>query len=766
MSAVRLIHKIDYSFVFLIMFCLVINIPYLDPEFMIGHDTKNSFIAFHYFFNHLSWHGELPRWMPYSGYGYSSVWYQIVNFSPNTYLLGLIGWLLKIRDTMMLFKLAAVADQLVFVLGLHLLSTRLYKCRYTRFVVCIAGIGSVVWYWQIYFDLRLFYLIPLVLYLYHRFLVSRQPWAFWGAFFVMLMNMLGAIPYWAPVYLFLFLVMNAVLLPEYWRSLSSLSRPGWNGLCLMIAFIAGLVALSYIYATCMDGLHNYSSGRTPENLDTDLKTFLTYSPPLWGILHAFFDGIRPDPTFNTIRPDDLRIYVGLLAIAALPVAIFTVRNRWFYTLLAVMAAILLLAGGGITSLLLYWVFPGMDKYRHLSLLLELGKIILLLAAGYGMEILFKKLSDTGWLREHCRLPILLMLLFLLTFILDMIVADNVHDNIWVSSMVIEHLLPKGGEWVVARLCAWALFLIIAFLLAQHGDKIAQRYSKALLPKILLLVCVLDMYSFQMNRWSVSPPSSKIIKPAFEKLHFYDARSNSAFFPQSATQLMTHYGDSVESFFFNVIQESYCIPWGRVDLFSNGVNNLMTARGLPMYLAYSDFSKITMNDQALNRIMGCESSKLRIVPQALFVENDSEFHSRIRGNPVLDSMVLLRGAPPAGLPGGFGVEPNPADYVVEDFNANRLDIEIDVKPGQSGWLVYADSYNPHWKATVNNIEAPVYEAYMAFKAVYVKEGRNRVVFEFKNVKQLFAMNFLMILGIVFSAACMCGIIRCLWKREHI
>lgn len=758
--------KIDYTFVFLLIFCLLINIPYLNPEFMVGHDTKSCFIAFHYFFNHLSWHEELPRWMVYSGYGYSSIWYQLINFSPNTYLLGFIGWLFEVRDTMMLFKLCALADQLVFLLGLHLLTKRLYACRYTRAVVCIAGIGSVVWYWQIYFDLRLFYLIPLVIYFYHRFLVDRQPWAFWAAILVMLMNMLGAVPYWAPVYLLLFLVVNAVLLPKYRCSLSSLSRPGWAGISLMLLCVAGAVSLSYVYATGMNGMQNYTLGRSSEDMATDLKTFLTYSPPLWGLLHSFLDGIRPYSEFNAMRPDDMRLYVGLFTVAALPIAIFKVRDRWFYALLAVLVSIVLLAGSGITSWLLYLVFPGMDKVRHLCLMLDLAKIIMLLAAGYGMEVIFGKLADLRWLKEHFRLPPVLLILASLVFILDMIVADNVNDDIWVSSMEVDSLLPVGGAWIVMRLCVWALFAIAVFLLSRSNRLNHSRYSKQLLPNVILLVCIFDMCSFQMNRWDVRAKASHVFKPAFEKLNFIDTRrlGNNLAFKSRNESTFTHKGDAFESFFTNVLQDSACLPMGRVDLASDGVHNLLTARGLPMDLVQQTFVRLSLPDVSLRKVLGCDSSKLRVVPQAHFLNTDDELVYYIKNKPALDYAVVLRGTPPPGMPEPIGTVPVPADYVVKDFNANRLDIEVDVKPGQSGWLVYADSYDQHWKAFVNNVEVPLYEAYMAFKAVFVNEGRNRVLFVRSNDKLIYAMNCLVVMGIAFSAICMFGLFRNIWNRE--
>jgi hypothetical protein len=384
-----------------------------------------------------------------------------------------------------------------------------------------------------------------------------------------------------------------------------------------------------------------------------------------------------------------------------------------------------------------------------------------------MEILFRKISDIGWLKKHFRLPFLFMLLATLVFILDMVVSNSVHGDVWISSMRIKQLLPIGGEWIVLRLIAWGLFLAGVFILSRSENIKVAGCGRWLFPTIMLLVSVVDLYSFQKNQWDIRAKASHNAKLESGRLQFSDTRTLFPAIKHSFFALITHPGDVFESFYVNATQESLCLPLGRVDLSSQGVHNLLSANGVAENFVNIDAWRTQPHAQALVNVLGCDSSKLRIIPQPFFSLNDKELSEFIKNNSRFDLTAVLRGDSPGVLPVQSGTAPLQADYRIKDFNANRLDIELDVKPGQSGWLVYADSYSPHWKAFVNNIETPVYEAYLAFKAVYVKEGRNRIVFEYQNTAQKRAMDILTIMGMFFSVACFYWLIRCcLGKQEQL
>jgi uncharacterized membrane protein YfhO len=88
-----------------------------------------------------------------------------------------------------------------------------------------------------------------------------------------------------------------------------------------------------------------------------------------------------------------------------------------------------------------------------------------------------------------------------------------------------------------------------------------------------------------------------------------------------------------------------------------------------------------------------------------------------------------------------------DINVKDFSDDDLTAEVNVLSPTGGWLVYADSYNPGWHATVDGKEVPVYQAYVAFKAVWVDAGQHIVRFFYRNVVVLLSSYIIAICGVI-------------------
>lgn len=758
-----LLRRIDIPLLLLIVFLAAINIPYWGRQFMVGHDTKNIYLIFHYFYNHLVWYGELPQWLPYGEYGYSSLFYQLCNISPCTYLAGFLGWLLRVKDTLILFKLAAFGDQLLFLFGLHLLSGKLYRNRITCFVICLLGVGCVVWTWQIYWGLRFFYLLPLALYFFYRFFDEHLSWAFWGTLLTLLFSFVGGLPYWAPIYLFLFLVMTLVMLPGHWRAFGTLLRPGWRGGLLALVVVVSTVALGYLLLTCLDGLHNYSPGRATRGMYTDLRTFLTFNDPVWRYAHLFIDGAKLSGAIDGY-PDDLILYVGLLPVGILLMAILYVRDRKFCSLFGGLAAILLIAGSGLSSIVLYWLIPGMKTFRHLGLLLALAKILLLLSAGFGIDLLASRLKVRGWLEEHFRPITYFTLLAGLCIIFDMVVSQMVYNpKSWATPMQLALMLPKGGEWIVVRLAVWAVALTLLFACVRLKT-LNKRLSPQFALGMLVFVCLIDIGSYQLFQWHNRCQGKYAGRLELTPLRYHDVRKVelSTESKRDDAVIKSSENESYHGFYANIVQHDPCVPVGHIDIFPRGVHELVTARGANPVQGKIWGTFIPFSDPLLLNVLGCNDNKLRFVSQAEYGRTDEEIHGMISSSKVLDTTVILKSDSrlrPVGRP---MPDPAPMTYSQTFFNANRLDLDVLVKPGLSGWLVFADTYNPHWKAYVNGKEQPVLEAYGAFKAVAVAGGESKVSFRYENRWQKYAAALLSIVAMVLASGCIVGLIWQLFK----
>jgi sorbitol-specific phosphotransferase system component IIC len=758
-SRIHFLQRIDLSLLALILIMLAYNIPYWNKEFMVGHDTKNVYLTFHYYFNHLVWYGELPQWFPYGEYGYSSLFFQICNFTPSTYLVGLLGWLLRVKNTLLLFKLTIFGDQLIFLLGLHLLSRQLYRNRATRFIICLLGIGCIVWTWQIYWCLRLFYLLPLALYFFFRFFDEQSVPAFFATLFVLLFVFTGGLPYWAPIYLYLFLVLTAAMLPGNWRAFKSLAQPGLAGGIIALAVAIAGFALGYLLLTCLDGLHNYSPGRTDSGMHTDLINFLTFSKQMWQYMHSFIDGTLPSKAIP-ILPDDLNLYIGLLPIGTLALALRSINDRRLNTLFIGLVALVLLAGSGMTSFVLYWLAPGMKTFRHLGLILELAKILLLVSAGFGIDLLITRLNTPNWLKKHFKPITYFLCMACLCVILDIVVAQSVYSvQSWISPMQLATLLPTGGIWVIVRLSVWAFTLTALFTIPRY-DSLKSLYSPRRAIYLLIFCCMTDITTFQLYQWQISCRGKYVGRLELKPFQYFHIRSDE---PSEETKqnnaVIKLPGDVTDhGYYTNITQQDPCIPVSQVDLISQGVHELLTSRGATPSQEVERDAFIPSNDPQSQIILGCNAPKVRFVTQAQYGNTDQEISNMISTSTTLDSTVILKGNAVKQIVGKPLVDSAAMLYQPGIFNANRLDLNVSIKPDYTGWLVYADAFNPYWKAYINDMETPVLEAYRAFKAIAISGGLSKVSFRYENAWQKRAMMLLVALGIIGSLGCLVALGR--------
>ncbi|MCE5212362.1 MAG: YfhO family protein, partial [Deltaproteobacteria bacterium] len=92
------------------------------------------------------------------------------------------------------------------------------------------------------------------------------------------------------------------------------------------------------------------------------------------------------------------------------------------------------------------------------------------------------------------------------------------------------------------------------------------------------------------------------------------------------------------------------------------------------------------------------------------------------------------------------------YQVLKFDANHLEVATNNNAPQAAWLFYSDVWHPLWRATVNGKDTPVFKANLAYKAVKIEPGPNKVHFYFKSrlmsfIYLIFGLNALGWLGII-------------------
>lgn len=101
-----------------------------------------------------------------------------------------------------------------------------------------------------------------------------------------------------------------------------------------------------------------------------------------------------------------------------------------------------------------------------------------------------------------------------------------------------------------------------------------------------------------------------------------------------------------------------------------------------------------------------------------------------------------------------VNSSSADFKLLSFDANHLQLSLNLP--YEKFLIYNDSYDPYWKASLNQHPIALYEVNGAFKGVWIPSGHNVIEFSYGSWRQ-YAMNillsictFILFIGIIYYA----------------
>ena len=143
-----------------------------------GHDGFQYFTLQYFFLNNAAQGGGVAQWIPYMSHGtVATLWYGIQGSFLQQVLLWL-GPLVRHADLLTVFHLGVFVDDMILLTGTWLLARRFLAWPAACFVA-ISVVGSAVWLDQPYWNFRLYYALPLVIELGHRFLDSgRWRWFF------------------------------------------------------------------------------------------------------------------------------------------------------------------------------------------------------------------------------------------------------------------------------------------------------------------------------------------------------------------------------------------------------------------------------------------------------------------------------------------------------------------------------------------------------------------------------------------------------------
>jgi hypothetical protein len=148
-------------------------------------------------------------------------------------------------------------------------------------------------------------------------------------------------------------------------------------------------------------------------------------------------------------------------------------------------------------------------------------------------------------------------------------------------------------------------------------------------------------------------------------------------------------------------------------------------------------------RALGQILGCDSAPARLMERAVFVTTERELAQALDQVSKAPATVVLRRSAAAHAPPESQIEAGTGaagsgSVTVSRIEPDRVVLAVDVPGAQGNWLVYADAFHSDWRAEVDGESVEIAEAYGAFKAVRVGQGRHIVELAFRSGVARFSM----------------------------
>lgn len=750
---------IDLDFLLLAMLLVVNHAPFVTPRVQPANDTVYVFQIFHYFYADFLTAGDLARWLPYGMYGVPATFDQVICLSPACYLVGLAGGLAGATDTLLLLKTAFLLEKFVFLAGLYLLTRCIYATRLARLLICGTAVLTLVWVYNLWWDWRIFYLLPLQLHLLVQFFRQERPVYLWLTGLAYLASLPGSLIYFAPVTLLILTAVAGVLTldrPRAWWCLLTLSGANLLGLaaCLVLAAVYGWMTVH-----SLDGIASLAHGRDLTTGRVPVEEFLNYGPRVnREVFTALLTG-WPAYADNTH-------YVGLLPLFCAAWGLFHVRTPVFWALLSAALLLTLLSLGGTTARLAYH-FPLMDIFRHTGLLYGPVKVLLLLAGGCGLDALLQRLLHPGPHPPAAAFPLarLPLLLLLAAVPLDLWAAAAYRDleNHWgvqpLTAADVNLLLVAG------RFLLYALLAAGLAVLGRTG-RLARAPWRTGAAAAVALVLLADAGSFLGLTHLVTPRLSR--RSAEEEsvragpLAFREQRLDDPYDPAACAALHRYtyprprLSHPFYTMAYNFLQVDPPYPRFRTDQLSREALTLLQLRAAhPRQWPEDDW--LPPEDDWLLDALGVTGPKLRVTRDVRPVP-PAALHEAVRALPPSSRAVVLPLAE-AEAPVPSDMDTSPAgDCDVLHFSANALVVKARVTGGRDAWLYYADGWHRDWRCTVNGRSAAVLRANVGFKAVRLAPGASEVRFTFNGGRRyplslaLAALGLLLaVAGLVVSAA---------------
>lgn len=487
--------------------------------------------------------------------------------------------------------------------------------------------------------------------------------------------------------------------------------------------------------------------RTPrEKLTWGELTFGSWHPELLPTLvvrEAYGTRARDTDWMDGFYPyHEMNAYLGVVGLALAVLGMAAYRDRW-------VGAWIVLGGLGLLLMLGRYTFL-MDRFPDLPVIgrgrvpvrYHLWVVVATSAlAAVGVD----RLARPGVVRLRWSFgAIAAMALTSVPILVHAYTPAWTERSRWPLPSHAAHFRWLGQDltWGIARTAALAL---AAWLVARAASREWSPARRARLAAALPLLALADLMAAHWHDsptvdpsyWTQPPPSARWLKGRPDLIRVFGQ-------PTLASGEPGHASRPVD---FLAVREllAWSLPpvW---DLPSTGGETpiLPTRR-----LKFTDSGSAAQLDvEGLSYIVTSQTARGRYGPATrvggVYIHRNPGALPRVRllGRPVYAGSEAAAGAalrslgdamrgrivvedPDRPLPAD--AEPNGSARIVAEVPER---VEVEVVAESPAYLFLADSYDPGWTATLDGVPAPIRPAYVAFRAVFVPEGRHTVVFSYR------------------------------------
>jgi hypothetical protein len=774
----NLLLRFPLAFIIFVEFLFLLYLV-LSRKIPLGHDGFQYFSLQYYFLNNSIQNSEIAQWMPYMTHGTVANWWYYVQGSPLQSLWMLTGGLLSSANFFYIYYSGIFVDLLLLTCGVWVLGSFFYQSIEAKFIATSTAVISCLWFDQPWFNLHLFYLIPLTLFFFLKFFNSHKTSDLLIAGNISALQLFGALPYFAPVISFtIFIFLASYLLTHmdkaklFW---SHCLKSTWVLPIFCFLLLAPLACCWILLQNGTSEILNHNLGR---NLDgtVSLQGFLTYGRSGWSHWHEIFSGFSPALDFS--------IYFGIFPLAAILFFLTHKVKKTVVPILTTTILLILFAEGTFFSIMLYHFWPGMDYYRHLTSSLPIVKFFLCLLSGFAVD----QLLNSKIISKNRIFSILILLFAGFAFTLYFYKFPSVFSEIRPN---LKGLPSEPSIWTLSEVSLTFLGSAIIYLIAGFIFFFFLYSDRKDIRKKLVWICLLftltDLCYFQLSHahrrlTSLNPSQyqqlsfQSTLYPANRTIEPNSTDRVNAFqnYMESFTKTSRSAYSTTESFLFQDIFSSPYLTdhWLRpLDLLMRAGHGFpsLDPSVKPPYMEPKKFIGPNNNKKIL-MISGVSRDKL-VLFETAYMACTEEDASRLIRHPDYDGNLLILNDPNASvvegecqtseqilqshskIPSDITPAPNQPAVKVLSFSSNTLHLEVENSLGKpkANWLYYADTWHPLWKAQVNEKEVKVFQANLAYKAVRLEPGKNDIEFRFGSQQYNMAaltisLNWLFLLGI--------------------